>query len=148
MSHQEAAKPTNDSTLSALTPAVPATGPTGGRSPTGAPDAGTAGVRGPATPPQRYHAHHKRAVVLRLFAGEPVDLISRQLGIPIGKLEKWRHSALDGMAAGLAERDPDAPLQRKLDDANRLIGELTMERELLWKRTGATGPFPERKSRK
>lgn len=126
-------------------PCAEGTGAEGGRSPAAAPGAS---AQGGGPPPKRYHAHHKRAVVLRLLAGEPADLISRQLAIPMDRLEQWRRAALEGMTAGLAERDADGALQRKLDDANRLIGELTMERELLWKRTGAPGPFPERKSRK
>jgi hypothetical protein len=40
-------------------------------------------------------------VVLRLLRGEPVDAVSREVAVPIYKLEQWRDRALAGIDAGL-----------------------------------------------
>jgi hypothetical protein len=68
-------------------------------------------------------------VVLRLLRGESVDALSRELGVEIYRLEAWRDSALAGMDAGLKARQND-PLEGKLKEATRRIGELVMENEL------------------
>ena len=54
---------------------------------------------GPLGPGQRWSAGRKRAVVLRLLAGDSVELLSRELGLPVFRLEQWRQkaeAALDG----------------------------------------------------
>ena len=38
----------------------------------------------------------KREVALRLLRGEPVELLSRQLGVEIFRLEQWREKAIAG----------------------------------------------------
>jgi hypothetical protein len=115
----------------------------GGRSPTAAAGAGGTGDGG-ATP-RRWHAHHKREVVLRLFAGASLDALSRELGIPVSRLESWKHAAIAGMEAGLTVRSEDDPVQRRLDDANRRIGELTVENDILKRQREKNGPFPGRR---
>ena len=45
---------------------------------------------GALAPGQRWSVARKRAVVLRLIAGEPVELVSREIGVPVFKLERWR----------------------------------------------------------
>jgi transposase len=62
--------------------------------------------------------------------GESVDAVSREVGVPIYKLEQWRDRALAGIDAGLKEREND-PVAKQLDEANRRIGELVMEVEIL-----------------
>jgi hypothetical protein len=69
-------------------------------------------------------------VVLRLLRGEPTDALSREVSMPIYKLERWRARALAGIDAGLKERESDSVVAQ-LDDANRRIGELVMEIEIL-----------------
>ena len=54
---------------------------------------------GPLAAGQRWSVARKREVVLRLLRGESVELLSRELGVPIYKLEQWREkadAALDG----------------------------------------------------
>ena len=46
-----------------------------------------AAAAGPLAPGQRWSVARKRAVVLRLIAGEPVELVSREIGVPVFKLE-------------------------------------------------------------
>jgi transposase len=48
---------------------------------------------GPLAPGQRWSVARKRAVALRLIAGEPVELVSREIGVPVFKLERWREKA-------------------------------------------------------
>jgi transposase len=84
-------------------------------------------------------------VVLRLLRGEPVDAISREVSVPIYKLEQWRDRALVGIDAGLKEREND-PLTKELDEAKRRIGELVMEVEILQKERRAKRPLVGRRS--
>jgi transposase len=102
---------------------------------------------GPLGPGQRWTAARKREVVLRLFRGEPLDLLSRELGVELYRLEKWRDAALAGMEEALKARNGD-PLKAELDTAMQRIGELTMENELLWVRVRRPGPLAKRRSKK
>ena len=83
--------------------------------------------------------------MLRLLRGEPVDAISREVSVPIYKLERWRDRALDGIDSGLKERESD-PLTKELDAAKRRIGELVMEVEILQKERRAKRPLVGRRS--
>ena len=105
----------------------------------------TGGEPGAAAIVTRWSAGRKKAVVLRLLRGEPVDAVSREVGVPIYKLEQWRDWALTGIDAGLKEREND-PLEKALDDAKRRIGELVMEVEILQKERRAKRPLVGRRS--
>jgi hypothetical protein len=112
----------------------------GARSATGSAPVAAAEVK-------RWSANRKKEVVLRLLRGEPVDAVSRDVSVPIYRLEEWRERALAGMDAGLKEREND-PLEAKLGDATRRIGELVMEVELLRKERQVRGPLANRRSSK
>lgn len=90
-------------------------------------------------------APRKKEVVLRLLRGEPVDAVSREVSVPKYKLERWRDRALAGIEAGLKEREND-PLEKQLDEANRRIGKLVMEVEILRKERQARRPLVGRRS--
>ena len=105
----------------------------------------TGGEPGAAAIVTRWSAGRKKAVVLRLLRGEPVDAVSREVAVPIYKLEQWRDRALTGIDAGLKEREND-PLEKALDDAKRRIGELVMEVEILQKERRAKRPLVGRRS--
>ena len=60
--------------------------------------------------------------MLRLLRGEPIDALSRELGIETYRLEGWRERALAALDAGLRERGED-PLTRQLDEAKYRIFE-------------------------
>ena len=95
----------------------------------------------PAGPPglgQRWTVARKREVVLRLLRDEPVQLLSRQLGVEIFRLEQWREKAIGGIGASLKQRKGD-PVQAELDSAMKRIGELTMQVELLEAKTETCG---------
>ena len=120
-------------------------GTEGGRRPTGVPPGG--GGVGPLAQGQRWTAARKREVVLRIFRGEPMELLSRELGVELYRLEKWRDAALTGMEEALKARNGD-PLQAELDHALKRLGELTMENELLWARVRRPGPLARGRSKK
>lgn len=102
---------------------------------------------GALLPGQRWSLARKREVALRLLRGEPIDALSRELGVEVYRLEKWRDRALAGMDAGLKERDGD-PVADQLDSAMRRIGELSMENELLRARMERPGPLGGRRSKR
>ena len=110
----------------------------GARSATGSAPSAAAEVK-------RWSAGRKKQIVLRLLRGESVDAISREVAVPIYRLEEWRDRALAGIDAGLKEREND-PVERQLDDANRRIGELVMEVEILRKERQVKRPLVGRRS--
>ena len=90
----------------------------------------------------------KREVALRLLRGEPVELLSRQLGVEIFRLEQWREKAIAGIDASLKERKGD-PVKAELDIAmKRIRGRLIMQVELLEAKTETSGPLGRRRSRR
>ncbi len=105
----------------------------------------TGGEPGAAAEVKRWSAGRKKEVVLRLLRNEPVDDLSREVSVPIYKLEQWCDRALAGIDAGLKEREGD-PVSAQLDDANRRIGELVMEIEILRKERQAKRPLVGRRS--
>ena len=120
-------------------------GSEGGRSPSTL-SPGRDGLGRPLAPGQRGSVARKREVVLRLLRGEAAEDLSRELGVPIYRLEQWRERALAGMAGALKEREAD-PLGEELGAAMRRIGELTMANELLRARAERPGPLARRRSR-
>jgi hypothetical protein len=105
----------------------------------------TGGAPSAAAEVKRWSAGRKRQAVLRLLRGEAVDAVSRELAVPICRLEEWRDRALAGMDVGLKEREND-PVETQLADANRRIGELVMEVEILRKERQAKRPLAGRRS--
>ena len=123
----------------------------GGRSPstlsTGQVGTAQAAARpGPLAPGQRWSAARKREVVLRLMRGEAAELLSRELGLPIVKLEQWRRRAETALDGALEEREAD-PADGQLAAALQRIGELSMEVELLRAKMERSGPLARERSR-
>ena len=106
---------------------------------------GSVSQQGPLGPKERWSARRKREVVLRLLRGEPVDALSRELGVEIYRLEQWREQALLGIDEALKDRTGD-PLAAELDAAKRHIGELSMENELLRQERVLRHPLPGKRS--
>lgn len=101
---------------------------------------------GPLAPGQRWSVARKREVVLRLLRGESVELLSRELGVPIFKLQQWRQKADAALDGALKEREAEAA-STELAAAMQRIGELSMEVELLRTRIERPGPLARRRSR-
>jgi hypothetical protein len=100
---------------------------------------------GPLGRGQRWSLARKRAVVMRMLRGESVELLSRALGVPVHKLERWRDKAEAALDGALKEREETADAD--LAAAMQRIGELTMENELLRARMERPGPLARRRSR-
>ncbi len=96
---------------------------------------------------QRWTVRRKQEAVLRLLRGESVELLSRELGVEVYRLEAWREKAMSGMEICLKERKGD-PLQAELDTAMKRIGELTMQVELLEAKVERSVPLARRRSRR
>lgn len=96
---------------------------------------------------QRWSKRRKMEVVMRLFRGEPLDDVSRDVGVEISRLEAWRERGLHGLAEAMKEREGD-PLQAQLDEVNRRLGELTMENELLREKARRTPGFQPGRSKR
>jgi transposase-like protein len=119
----------------------------GGRSPSTLSTGGGAPAAGPLAPGQRWSVARKRAVVLRLIAGEPVELVSREIGVPVFKLERWRERAEAALEGALKEREADGE-GPELAAALQRIGELSMEVELLRAKMGQSpGPLARKRWR-
>ena len=96
---------------------------------------------------QRWTVRRKQEAVLRLLRGEPVEFLSRELGVEVYRLEAWREKATLGIEMSLKERKGD-PLQGELDTAMKRIGELTMQVELLEAKKEKSVPLARRRSRR
>ena len=75
-------------------------------------------------------------MVLRLLRGESLEMVSREVGVELYRLEAWQARALAGLELGLKAQGGE-PLAAELDAAKRHIGELSMEIELLRERARA-----------
>jgi transposase len=80
----------------------------------------------------RWSAGKKMDVVLRLLRGESLEELSRELKVEAHRLAAWRDEFLAAGKQGLKGRRPDrAPDDRSLNQAQRKIGQLAMENEVL-----------------
>lgn len=89
---------------------------------------------------KRWTASRKMEIVLRHMRGEPLDSLSREIGVAAGQIEEWCRTAINGIESSLKSRFSE-PLQAELDLAKRRIGELSMENELLRERSRRQGVF-------
>ena len=77
----------------------------------------------------RWSARRKEEVVLRLLRGESLDLLAREAGQAAGVISGWREEFLAAGREGLKSR-PTPPEDRALADAQRKIGELSMDLDI------------------
>ena len=81
----------------------------------------------------RWSAGKKTDAVLRLLRGESLDGLSRELGVEAHRLAAWRDEFLAAGRDGLKGQRTLDDEDRRLREAERKIGELTMEVEV-WRR--------------
>jgi transposase-like protein len=80
----------------------------------------------------RWSAGKKTDAVLRLLRGEPLEELSRELKVEAHRLAAWRDDFLAAGRQGLkGQRPRQTPDDRALKQAERKIGQLTMENEVL-----------------
>lgn len=85
-------------------------------------------------------------MVLRLLRGESLEDVSREVGVEAHRLAAWRDDFLESGKQGLKQKRPRAEGDRRLSEAERKIGELTMENEILRRaaeKRGASDPAAE-----
>ena len=80
--------------------------------------------------PERWSAKAKTEIVLRLFRGESVDAVSREIQVPVHEVETWRKEFLEGGGSRLKKRGGGDPEERALRHTQAKVGELTMKLEL------------------
>ena len=80
----------------------------------------------------RWSAGKKMEAVLRLLRGEPLEVLSRELGVEAHRLAAWREDFLEGGKEALkGQRSDRSAEDRTLRQAERKVGQLTMENEIL-----------------
>jgi transposase len=80
----------------------------------------------------RWSAGKKTDAVLRLLRGESLEELSRELKVEANRLAAWRDDFLTAGKQSLKGQRPDrSPDDRALKRAERKIGQLTMENEIL-----------------
>jgi transposase len=77
----------------------------------------------------RWSARRKQEVVLRLLRGESLDALARETGQAAGTIAAWREDFLQAGHEGLKTR-PASVEDRRLADAQRKIGELSMDLDI------------------
>lgn len=82
----------------------------------------------------RWSVRRKTDAVMRLLRGEDLDTVSRELRVEAHRLAGWRDGFIAAGQEGLKERPAD-PSERRLREAERQIGRLTMELEV-WQAAG------------
>jgi transposase len=97
----------------------------GGRARSGVPDGRPEGGR-----EVRWSARRKQEVVLRLLRGESLDALARETGQAAGTISTWRAAFVEGGQEGLKCR-PRPVEERQLADAQRKIGELALDNDIL-----------------
>ena len=78
----------------------------------------------------RWSARRKEGVVLRLLRGESLDVLARECRVAAGTISSWREEFLAAGREGLKSR-PRAEEDRRLVEAQRKIGELSMDLDIL-----------------
>jgi len=76
---------------------------------------------------------------MRVLRGESLDLLARETGQPAGRISAWREEFVVGGREGLKAR-PRGSEDRALADAQRKVGELSMEVDILKALLDKKGP--------
>lgn len=79
---------------------------------------------------QRSSSKFKTDVVLELLRGETLESLSRKYGVTMGEIDSWRNDFIENGRQGF-KKDPN---NSKLAEAQRKIGQLEMEIELIKKK--------------
>jgi transposase len=81
-----------------------------------------------------WSVRRKTDAVVRLLRGEDIDTLARELRVEAHRLAAWRDEFVAAGSEGLKAR-PTEPADRKLREAERQVGRLTMELEV-WRAAG------------
>lgn len=80
----------------------------------------------------RWSARRKADAVMRLLRGESLEEVSRELRVEAHRLAGWRDTFMaSGMEGLKANPSSGSEEDRRLKEAERKVGELTLENEIL-----------------
>jgi transposase len=79
----------------------------------------------------RWSAGKKMEAGLRLLRGQSLEELSRELQVEAHRLVAWRDDFLEGGKEGLKGQRPERSGDDRALKAERMIGQLTMENEIL-----------------
>ena len=81
----------------------------------------------------RWSANRKMDAVMRLLRGEPLDGVSREVGVEAHRLAAWRDDFVSGGKDAMKARASagSGEESRRLREAERRIGQLSMENDIL-----------------
>ena len=82
---------------------------------------------------RRITAKRKQEMVLRLLRGEALEALSRECDVPAEKRTKWRDTFLQGGLENLKDK-PTSPINTENQMLKQMIGEKSMEIELLYQK--------------
>jgi transposase len=85
---------------------------------------------------RRFSVGRKVAVIRRMWRGEDLDALSRELGVTAATLRSWEKEFVAGGEASLKSRQT-AVVDEETRPLKAMIGELTMRNELLRERCRA-----------
>lgn len=75
-------------------------------------------------------AGKKKEIVLKVLRGEDIELLSREYEVTVADISAWRDAFIESGSNGF-KRQPEAT---KFKEAERIIGRLQMELELIKKK--------------
>jgi transposase-like protein len=79
----------------------------------------------------------KERAVLRLLKGEDMELVSREMGLGMHELSRWRDKYMLAGRENL-KTHPKDPLNAEVEQRDRLIAKLALENEILKKARAVT----------
>ena len=75
-------------------------------------------------------ASKKKEIILKVLRGEDIELLSREYEVTVADISTWRDTFIESGSNGF-KRKPDTT---KFKEAERIIGHLQMELELIKKK--------------
>ena len=88
----------------------------------------TKGAGSPGKP--RMTVARKIDATVRVIRGEPMELVARDLGVTAADVSRWHEALFEGAECALKEKKSD-PKDKKIGRLQSLLGETTMDNELL-----------------
>jgi len=82
------------------------------------------------TPPKKLWAKHKAEAVLRLLAGEDIDLLAREYAVPASTLSQWRNAFIDAGEAALRSSRKEDQKDLEIKHLKETVGDLTMDLQI------------------
>jgi len=82
------------------------------------------------TPPKKLWAKHKAEAVVRLLAGEDIDLLAREYAVSASTLSQWRNAFIEAGEAALRSSHKEDQKDIEIRHLKEKIGDLTMDLQI------------------